>query len=190
MFVRGFKTWCENVAAQQRRELGVQPVDPLDTFSLAKKLGFLAWTPEQIPDFDSASLTRLLVDDPNSWSAVTLTGGGQELIILNSSHSGGRPASNLAHELSHVLLAHQPARIDVSEDGLLMLTTYDRKQEAEAKWLAGCLLLPRAALVRIRAAKMAEAVAASSYGVSLDMLKYRLNVTGVDYQFGKGKRRK
>jgi Zn-dependent peptidase ImmA (M78 family) len=59
----------------------------------------------------------------------------------------------------------------------------DRQQEDEANWLAGCLLLPRDALVLIRQRRLDLAQAAREYGTSMDMLNYRINVTGVDYQF-------
>jgi Zn-dependent peptidase ImmA (M78 family) len=74
--------------------------------------------------------------------------------------------------------------VDVSEDGLLVLNTFDQIQEEEANWLAGCLLLPRDALMLIRRHGMDLKVAAKRYGVSFDMLRYRTGITGVNYQFG------
>lgn len=64
-----------------------------------------------------------------------------------------------------------------------MLSMYNKDQEDEANWLAGCLLLPRDAVVLIRRQRLDLAVAAKKYGTSVDMLNYRINVTGVDYQF-------
>ena len=40
--------------------------------------------------------------------------------------------------------------IDITEDGFLILNTFDRDQEDEAPWLPGCLPPPRDALVSIR----------------------------------------
>jgi hypothetical protein len=45
------------------------------------------------------------------------------------------------HELAHVIIGHEPARVDVTEGGSLILNTYNREQEDEADWLAGCLSL-------------------------------------------------
>jgi Zn-dependent peptidase ImmA (M78 family) len=86
------------------------------------------------------------------------------------------------HELAHILLGHDPARVDVAEDGSLVLFTYDKDQEDEANWLAACLLLPRAALLVIRKESGDLKSAAKDYGVSQVMLQYRLNVTGVEHQ--------
>src|SRR5207244_2906081 len=91
-------------------------------------------------------------------------------------------ASDLMHELSHLLLGHKAARVDITEDGSLMLNTFDRAQEEEANWLAGALLLPREALVFICKSYTDLKRAAKEYGVSMEMLTYRLQVTAVQKQ--------
>jgi Zn-dependent peptidase ImmA (M78 family) len=183
VFERRFKNWCENVAVQQRRDAGFKATDALDPYVLAQGLEVRIWQAEDVPGLDATSLDILLRTDADSWSAVTLHLGEVDLIILNSSHSPGRQSSDLMHELAHILLGHTPARVDVTEDGLLMLNTFNKQQEEEAAWLAGCLLLPRDCLVLIRRSRLDLAEAAKRYGVSNDMLRYRLNVTGVDQQF-------
>jgi len=181
-FVRGFKTWCENTSKNLRRELGLASSDPMDSFSLAAHMGVTVWQAEEVPGVDKKTLNTLLRDDPESWSALTVHAGAMHAVILNSTHSGGRPASNLAHELAHMILDHAPARVDVSEDGLLMLQSFDRLQEDEATWLAGCLLLPRVALAASDGAGNSIRTIAKRFGVSPGMVKYRLNVTGVNAQ--------
>jgi Zn-dependent peptidase ImmA (M78 family) len=178
-FKYSFKVWCENVSLRKRKELRLQPADPLDPKLLARSLAAEVWTPEQVPNLDRECLITLVSEDPKSWSAVTLQLGSKHLIIVNSTHSAARRASSLMHELSHLLMSHRPARVDVSEDGLLMLNTYSKRQEDEAHWLAGCLLLPREALkVITKSAGDNLKAAARRYGVSLPMLRYRMNVTG------------
>lgn len=189
MFNRGFKSWCEQVALQQRRALGVRPVDPLSPEHLAARLNIQVRTPGDVPDLDPDCVRTLVHEDPDSWSAVTISEDSRSVIILNSAHSKGRTASDLMHELAHILVGHKPARVDVAEDGSLLLHLYDKKQEDEATWLAGCLLLPRVALVEILASRIERQVAARRYGVSMDMLTYRIGVTGVEYQLGRRSRR-
>lgn len=183
MFNRGFKTSCENIARQQRRNLSLAPVDPINPRSLAKHLGIRVRTVEEVPGLSPNCVRTLLHEDADSWSAITLSANGKSIIILNSSHAPTRLASDLVHEIAHIMLGHKPARIDLTEDGSLMLSTYSRQQEDEANWLAGCLLLPRDALVLIRRQRLDLTAAARKYGTSMDMLRYRINVTGVDYQF-------
>lgn len=189
MFARGFKTWCETIALQHRRALKLRPIDPVKPQAVAASLGVPVYGIEEVPGLDTRVLHTLLHEDPDSWSAVTITNGRKSVIILNSSHSGGRPASDLMHELAHVIIGHTPARVDVTEDGALILNTYDRQQEDEANWLAGSLLLPRDALMWIRKQRLDLHAAAREYGVSVQMLQYRLNVTGVDYQLRGGRTR-
>jgi Zn-dependent peptidase ImmA (M78 family) len=183
VFPRGFKTSCENVARQQRRNLGLVPSAPLDPYVLAKHLGIIVHSVEDVPGLSPDCLRILLYHDADSWSAVTLSSNNRNVVILNSSHAPTRLASDLVHEIAHILIGHTPSRIDLTEEGLLMLSTYSRQQEDEANWLAGCLLLPRDALVLIRNQRQDLAAAAKKYGISMDMLRYRINVTGVDYQF-------
>jgi Zn-dependent peptidase ImmA (M78 family) len=185
MFARGFKTWCENIAVDQRHKLKLRATDPLDPIMLAEYLGVWVLFPEDIPEVDSKALEVLLIKDSASWSAVTVCSANRVATILNSSHSKARQASDLFHEIAHILLGHQPTRIDVTEDGTLVLNTYDSNQEAEANWLAGCLILPRPALLHIRHQNLDQQTVFKEYSASKEMLKFRLQVTGVDYQLKK-----
>jgi len=181
VFERGFKAWCEHLSVRKRAELGITPSDPLDARALANNLDIKVWSIEDVVGLSSESKTILARE--GGWSAATICLGEKRLIILNSSHSIGRQASDLTHELSHLLLKHKPTKLDISEAGIMMMESYGQQQEEEADWLSGCLLLPRATLVHIRKRRLDESIAAKQYGVSLSMLKYRMGVTGVRYQF-------
>jgi Zn-dependent peptidase ImmA (M78 family) len=173
------------VSAQYRHELDLRPFDPLDPTALANHLRVQLWRPEEVPGVEEVHLDILLRDDPDSWSAITICAGNRSVVIVNSTHSRARQASDVMHELAHTILAHKPARMDVTEDGTMILSNFDALQENEAAWLSGCLLLPRPALVAIAQSRLDAATAAARYGVSPDMLQYRRNVTGVDQQFRK-----
>lgn len=185
MFAKGFKKICEDKSVKLREELGFSSSAPLDPFALAEKLKINVLTPDQIEGISQQDLDVLLREDPDGWSAVTVCLAGKYLVILNSAHTGGRPASNLMHELSHILIGHKPSRIDLTEDGLLILNTYSQDQEEEANWMSGCLLLPREALLLIKRKRMAAYAVRKAYGVSEDMLNFRLNVSGVNKQFSR-----
>jgi len=187
LFERGFKTWCEKYSADKRRALGLGPDAPLDTRALAKHLGVRVWTPAEVPGLSRTSREALLQNDgatPSCWSAVTVLAAGKVLVILNSSHSAARQASDLTHELAHRIRGHEAQEVEVTEAGLMMLSSYDKAQEEEADWLSGCLLLPREALISIKRRGLEDALAAAEYGVSTRMLGYRLAMTGVKRQFG------
>ena len=179
MYDRGFKSWCERVALQQRVDLQLLPTDPLDPLALASHLDVVVWTANQVPGVENKDLRVLTEQDADSWSAVTLCTGTKDVIIVNPKHRNGRRASDIMHELAHLIIGHEPARVDVTEDGLLILNTFSQKQEDEAKWLSGCLLLPRPALLAIRRHRLDESVAAKRFGVSVPMLIYRMRVLGL-----------
>ena len=186
MFERGFKTWCEKYATDKRKELGLSASAPLDTHALAKHLTVRVWTPTNVPGLRAHSLDVLLRNDgktPSCWSAVTVIVGGRVVVILNSSHSPARQASDLTHELAHRIRGHEAQEVEVLAEGLMLLKSYDRLQEDEADWLSGCLLLPRDALLAIKKRRLDEADAATEYGVSMRMLGYRMARTGVNRQF-------
>ena len=186
MFERGFKTWCEKYSTDKRKELGLAVGAPLDTRALAKNLGVRVWTPHDVKGLNSATLQVLLRNDgktPSCWSAVTVVVGTKVVVILNSSHSLARQASDLTHELAHRIRGHEAEDVDVTEEGLMLLKSYDKQQEEEADWLSGCLLLPRDALMTIKRQRLDHSDAASQYGVSMKMLTYRLAMTGVNRQF-------
>ena len=186
MFERGFKTWCEKYAAQARLRLDLAPSDPIDPRRLAQSLGVRVWTPAQIPGMTAKSLEVLLRNDgktPSCWSAVTLVVGSKVAVILNSSHSPARQASDLTHELAHRIRGHATHAVDVSAEGVMLISNYEKLEEDEADWLSGCLLLPREALVRIKAMNLDPTRASELFGVSLRMLKYRMAMTGVSRQF-------
>lgn len=186
MFERGFKAWCERYSTEKRKELRLRSSDPLDPHLLASNLGILVWAPDEVPGMGAESLKVLLRNDgttPSCWSAVTLVAGAKTVVILNSSHSTGRQASDLTHELSHRILEHETHEMNISAEGVMLLSAYDKQQEDEADWLSASLLLPREALLSIKRRGLALDQGAKAYGVSVSMLRYRMAMTGVNRQF-------
>ncbi len=186
MFERGFKAWCERFSTEKRIELGVKGSEKLAPHLLAKSLGIIVWTPEDIPGLERKYIDTLLQNDGKTascWSAITIIVENKTLVILNSSHSPGRQASDLMHELSHRILEHTPHTTQVTPDGIMLLSSYDKQEEDEADWLSATLLLPRKALEFIKRSRLQDEDAAREYGVSLKMLKYRMSMTGVNRQF-------
>ena len=187
MYKRGFKAWCENTSLMLRAELELGANDAFDPRQLAAHLDVIVWKLEEVPGIPVECVAALRAD-PDSWSAATICEGVRHAIVLKSEHSPARLNSDLMHELSHLVLAHAPARVDVSPDGLLLLSTFDRAQEDEANWLSGTLLLPRTVLLDIRRRSFTDAEACRIYGCSRDMLNYRLRMTAVDRQLGRSRK--
>ncbi|OQP53499.1 ImmA/IrrE family metallo-endopeptidase [Niastella populi] len=56
---------------------------------------------------------------------------------------------------------------------------YCEEQEEEAKYLGGCLQIPRAGLLWATKKSMSIEQISEYYVASIDMVKYRLNISGV-----------
>jgi Zn-dependent peptidase ImmA (M78 family) len=184
LFERGFKTWCENISVTIRKRLGVFPQSPLSAYDLALRLGVKVWKLENVPGLSIAALSHLSSVNGNEWSAVTISSNNQIIIIVNPTHSAARQSSDLMHELAHILKKHEDSQVFLSETGYA-LRSFNEKQEAEADWFAGTLLLPRTALSYCTYHNVPLTQILSDYAVSRDLYNYRLRKTGVKRQFGK-----
>ena len=185
---RGFKARCEQMARSLRVAIGLTAIDPLSPEALASYLNVHVLSLNDV-GVSNDDLRQLLDVDPESWSAITVSGYGREAIIPNPAQMNGRHASNVMHELAHLILGHKPTTVFFLENADLALRGYDPHIEEEASWLAGALLLPRDALASCKRRGLPEAEVCDIYGVSPQMLKFRLGVTGVNRQFQRRRRR-
>ena len=185
---RGFKSWCERTSREYRSSLGVSRAGPLDPRQLADLVGVRVTTPERIPGLSRTAVFQLTKADRDSWSAVTISYNGKNLIVLNSGHSPARQTSSLAHELAHIILNHTTDSAVLSDEGFLFRSSYDAAQEEEANWLAACLLVPRDGLLAACRQRADHAYLAARFGVSRDMIAWRLRMTGVSRQLKREKR--
>lgn len=178
---RGFKSEAERTAAEARTALGLSAHALIDPWAYAAllKVRVLEFKKLALP---SRAVSQLTVVDGDSWSAMTLQVDGMFAIVLNPTHAITRQRNDLMHELAHIKLQHAPARVEVSETGLLLLSDYSDEQEQEADWLAAALLLPRDTLIRLRAASHSVTDIARHFGVSEPLCEWRLRMTGVDIQ--------
>jgi Zn-dependent peptidase ImmA (M78 family) len=190
MFRRGFKTWSERTSLRARQKLNLLPSSPLDPSRLAEVLGVFVLQPAALSELEEDVRLRLSSVHGSCWSAVTVSDGNCHLIVVNSAHAPSRLNSSLAHEIAHIILGHEPSMMFMSSTSGMALRTYNEDQEEEANWLGGCLLLPREALIAIRRSGHSDEDACAEYGVSPAMLRFRNNVTGVQMQLRRTRRKK
>jgi hypothetical protein len=179
---RGYKSWTERTATSLRGELGLGPHDVLAPVALARYLEVLLWTPHDVPDLPAGALDQLLQKDPWGWSAISVLQGTTPVIIYNPRHSAGRRASDIVHELAHLILGHEPAKVIMSHDGSFVMRSYDQKDEDEANWLAWSLLLPREGLLACKRQRLAVLEIAERFGVTESLVNFRLRMTGIEAQ--------
>lgn len=182
MLRRGFKSQSERRSLEVRKSLGLASIAPLDARRLAQHLGVTVWSAADISDLPPPDRRHLLEVARYEWSAFVLLERGRYLVVYNPQHSPARTNSDLMHELAHIMLGHELATPGVTADGHFLNGNYDEEQEDEADWLGSTLLLPRPALLWMRSRRMSDAAATEHFAVSLQMLKWRIRMTGVDYQ--------
>jgi Zn-dependent peptidase ImmA (M78 family) len=181
---RGFKAHAEREALRIRAELGLAQNDRLNPRELASHL--------DIPVIDAAELVGLEPLEElerlqaYAFSAATFQIDHRTIIVVSPLRSEGRQTSDIAHEISHLILEHQLSEVR-QLDGLAFRTCLPDEEE-EATSFGATLLLPRPLL--LSAARRGASVddIAEQYGVTTEMARYRFNATGVAKQAARGRR--
>lgn len=183
---RGFKAEAERIAAEVRSEMSLQPTDRLDPLSLAGHLGVSAVRVRDLHGH-ATRLDLLLLfagTERDAFSALTLFVGTSRLIVYNDAHAATRRASNIAHEIAHCLLEHEPGPA-VSAEGCRV---WNETMEKEADWLGAALLMPRDGALGLLAGGLAIDAVARNFGISDDLARWRINQTGVALQIRRMRR--
>lgn len=172
---RGFKASANRISVGLRHQLKLPSWAPIDLHDLAEKLGLIL---VPITDFSEAcpkQLEHLIENDAGAFSALLLpVGNGRRIVLYNDANSPGRRNSDLAHEISHALLAHRPSVLFNGAG----CRDFDPGTEAQANCLAGHILIPDEAARRIVYGDQITHAVCETYGVSRQMLEYRLNASG------------
>ena len=111
----------------------------------------------------------------NVFSALTVFDGHRRVVVHNDSHSEARQNSNLAHELAHGLLLHEPLP---ALDSITGCRDWNDINEQEADWLSGELLVTSDMALAVARGRLTKQQALQRLGVSADMLDWRINKTG------------
>lgn len=178
----GFKAQCERRAVELRKKFGLPPESGLSAAAVAADRGVTVWSTEDVPGVAKKDIDQLTIADPSSWSGFTMLIAGRHLVLINPAQSLARRNSVTMHELAHIELGHALTNAGITADGMLVPGTFNREQEDEADWLAGAMLLPRPALLWMRRRKLSDDDASDHFSVSMEMLKWRIRMTGIDVQ--------
>lgn len=181
---RGFKAKAEKIAQGYREILGKNIWDPLCAFELATHLDITVYSAtDLISDVKSIQSLSGSGKEKSGWSALTMTTkNNNKIIIHNTFHSGARQQSNIMHELSHIICGHK-----IQDNRLVNLPIgmrdYNPLHEEEANCLGSTIQLPRSALTWATNRNMTDNEMASYFNASIEMVKYRLRMSGVLKQF-------
>jgi Zn-dependent peptidase ImmA (M78 family) len=173
---RGFKSEAERLADRTKTQMGVAAAEPVKIRALARHLNIDIVPADQL--IDHRKLHDLDTAQQGAFSAATFhLSKDRVIIVCNPLNDPARTNSDIAHELAHILLDHQVRELQTIAGNTFF--TCDPEQEEEANWLAGCLLLPRQALLREAFAGASAESIAAKYQVSPSMARFRLNTSGV-----------
>lgn len=173
---RGFAAEANRKAIALRGELGLSEDDALDPVLLAKHLDVLVIPLSDLGGSEeiSKAVNRLMVHDTPAFSGCCIEEDGRFAVVINDAHSLARQVATVAYELGHVILGH-PAETHFDEFGM---REYDPTKEAEADRLGDSLLVPdKPAKFAILNHGSLES-AADHFGVSLQLMRKRFNMSG------------
>lgn len=169
-FRRGFKADCERIAAEVRAELLLSIDQPVDMDELARHLHIPVRSLAAYMEHAGHLPCKHTEEIYAKVSAFTTFHGPHRTVVYNDRHVAVRHRSNLAHELAHALLLHPPEGTASAEKEELF--------EAEAAWMGGVLMLSRPQAMLVARTKIPLESAMKQFGVSPQMLRFRMNVTG------------
>jgi hypothetical protein len=158
--------------------------DRLDPFSLARFAGLVVVPFEQVAHLLPQELRDHLVGGgKDKWSGGAVSQplpDGGKLIILNPTHGKNRHNATLMEEISHVFLGHEPSRLGPEagiDSGSDAARDYRPEIEQEAYGVGAAALVPYTALVRFVGEGKGSKEIARHFGVSRDLVDYRLRVS-------------
>lgn len=174
---RGFIKEAHWWADELRREMGISLSAPLCPRTLCSHLEVPVILLSSLPDLPEKHL--LLAQKRGcGFSAAACYEGTHAFILLNDANERKRQASDIAHELAHVLLGHKPLQPFV-EGGIRDFSLTD---EVEAETLGPILLVSeRAALSAFRLIQQKEHTVSSlaeAWGVTEQVISWRMNAVG------------
>lgn len=184
---RGFKTEAERIAKDIWDAMQFSPGDCMEAVELARHVGCVVHSADKLVDIGRLEELRRIQDD--AFFACTFKLPNDRFaIVFNPLMQDTRRNSDVAHEVSHIVLEHRLSSL--KRLGGVAFLSCDQQQEEEARWLSCCLLLPRFVLYHDVAKRMTAQKIAVERTVSREMVEFRLRVTGVARQLAAGRRRR
>lgn len=174
---RGFKAKAERLAKSYREDLNIHPCGALCAFKLAEHLSVPI---HPATKFLSLEDEILWLSQDCEWSALTMPNcEGKQIILHNPFHSNGRQQSDLMHELAHIICEHKHEEINHEIPLPFGMRNYNIVEEEEAKCLGSTLQLATPCLLWAKKRKFNNEAIAEYFKASIEMVSYRMNMTGI-----------
>ena len=128
-------------------------------------------------------VATLTGEEQGAFSAMVAFVDRRRVIVYNDAHALTRQRADICHEISHVLLLHEPHPASPGE-----APDYDKAQEEEASWLGGVILVPDAACLDVCRNGHSVEAAAKRMGVSVPLMRWRINKSGARTRVARSRR--
>jgi hypothetical protein len=175
------------IALKQRVALPwYEPVDPLAMLALVPAT---LWLEADFRRIDPRLADALFIRAVEDWSAFAIPGNDEDrppTIVLNSRHAETRRRASLMEEIVHLMLGHPPSQLVPTASGIAITRTFDEKVELEAYDVGSACLVPYRSLFQaIRYEGVPADVLANRFGVSEDLVRYRIKRAGLSAVYRK-----
>ena len=184
---RGFKAEAERLANDIWSDMILTPDGGMDAVLLAEHMDCIVRPADALVDIGKLKELHRIQHDAFFACTFKLP-DNRYAIVFNPLMSNTRRNSDIAHEVAHIVLGHSLSRL--KRLGNIAFLSCDQKQEEEAAWLSGCLLLPRLALIHDLRKGRTPGTIARSRALSRSLVDYRIRVTGVARQLAAERRRR
>ena len=173
------KKALQDLALEVRREIGTGPHGQLDLDRLTDEYGIPVYAMRDLGGGCSTdALEYFTLLRPEAWSAALVPAGTGRFIVENCAHTLQRRRSNVAHEMSHLLLEHEFEGILFSDGGCRELGPEMAVKERQASDLSGELLIPMSAAITAALSKKSDEEVAEQFNVSARFAAWRMNASG------------
>lgn len=170
----------DNEAAKIRKHCNISYTDPLNPYTLANSLKIKVIEPNDILGISPEDL-ELLRSIGSNWSGLSFSfPDGRMIVILNSFHDQARKNITLMEEVCHLIFHHKAkAKVHLLGFQRINFLEFGKQEEKEAFHVGAAVLVPYKALKSLLKKHRNIQEIASYFGVSLEVAKMRLQVTGL-----------
>lgn len=174
---RGFVAEANRWANELRDELGLSGHDPMNPWRLAEHLSVPVYKLSELPPCDERD-ALFRKKSGHDFSAAVCFDGPAAFILMNDGNEPKRQASDIAHELAHILLRHPPAN-PFQTNGV---RDFSAEHELEAERLGPTLLVSDNAALRacrlIATGVFHMDALSDAWGISKQVIQMRINLSG------------
>ena len=177
------KSEMEAMAQAFRNDLGLSDQQRIDPLAIVIE-GITVLTISEIPDLEPATVAYLEGPSLTTWSAMSVPMNEEKdewFIVRNERHTIVRQRVSLFEEFWHILLGHKLTKIAKIADAYGR--TFDQSEEHDAFYLAAATLLPEHIVHNAVAEKHDIDQIALDYGISPELVEYRIKRLGLWRQY-------